>query len=115
MMQISDNFSGPSSCCWSVPPRCGIRSAAKWTIDYVEDHFLQDVPDAPVWVDGSGLSRYNLQTPRTMVAVLQKVDSLLGDERIKNIFPAGGVCRERWKIGMEIQGVNLTYSPKPVR
>ena len=90
MMQISDNFLAEQLllvCSSTLQDTL----SSEWTIDYVEDHFLQDVPDAPVWVDGSGLSRYNLQTPRTMVAVLQKVDSLLGDERIKNIFPAGGM------------------------
>jgi D-alanyl-D-alanine carboxypeptidase/D-alanyl-D-alanine-endopeptidase (penicillin-binding protein 4) len=64
--------------------------STEWTIDYVKEHYLNDLPDEPIWVDGSGLSRYNLQTPRTIVALLQKVDEELSDERIKTIFPAGG-------------------------
>lgn len=64
--------------------------STEWTIDYVTEHYLNDLPDEPVWRDGSGLSRYNLQTPRSIVALLQKVDEELSDERIKDIFPAGG-------------------------
>ena len=56
------------------------------------------MPDEPIWVDGSGLSRYNLQTPRSILALLRKVDDELSDERIKTIFPAGGVSGtiENW-------------------
>lgn len=90
MMQLSDNFVAEQLLltCSSVWQD---TLSTEWTIDYITENYLQDLPDRPIWVDGSGLSRYNLQTPRTMVAMLQKVDSLLGDERIRTIFPAGGV------------------------
>ena len=90
MMHLSDNFVAEQLllACSSTQQD---TLSTEWTIDYVIENYLNDLPDRPIWVDGSGLSRYNMQTPRTMVRVLQKVDSLLGDERIKNIFPAGGV------------------------
>lgn len=90
MMHISDNFIAEQLLLVCSSTRKDTLST-RWTIDYVTEHYLDDLPDAPEWVDGSGLSRYNLQTPRTMVAVLQKVDSLLEDERLRTIFPAGGV------------------------
>lgn len=90
MMHISDNFVAEQLLLVCSSTRKDTLST-RWTIDYVTEHYLDDLPDAPEWVDGSGLSRYNLQTPRTMVAVLRKVDSLLNDERIRTIFPAGGV------------------------
>jgi D-alanyl-D-alanine carboxypeptidase/D-alanyl-D-alanine-endopeptidase (penicillin-binding protein 4) len=52
---------------------------------------LSDLPDTFRIVDGSGLSRYNLVTPRTMVALWQKIRSLTTDARLFSILPAGGV------------------------
>ncbi len=89
MMQDSDNFFAEQllMVCSSV-----FRDtlSTEWTIDYVQENYLADLPDEAVWVDGSGLSRYNLQTPRSIVALLRKVDEELSDARIRTIFPAGG-------------------------
>jgi D-alanyl-D-alanine carboxypeptidase/D-alanyl-D-alanine-endopeptidase (penicillin-binding protein 4) len=41
-------------------------------------------------VDGSGLSRYNLFSPKDMVVILNKMKNEFGMLRIKNIFPTGG-------------------------
>ena len=90
MMQLSDNFLAEQLLLLASSARQDTLST-RWTIDHVIERYLNDLPDAPRWVDGSGLSRYNMQTPRTMVSLLLKVDSLLGDKRIRTIFPAGGV------------------------
>lgn len=97
MMQLSDNFMAEQLLLLASSTQQDTLST-QWTIDYVTERYLDDLPDAPQWVDGSGLSRYNMQTPRTMVALLLKVDSLLGDARIRTIFPAGGVSGtiENW-------------------
>ena len=59
-------------------------------ITYAKDSLLQDLQDPLRWVDGSGLSRYNLFTPRSMVRVLEKIQERLSIEKIKSIFAAGG-------------------------
>ena len=59
-------------------------------ITYAKDSLLQDLPDPIRWVDGSGLSRYNLFTPRSIVRLLEKIQGYLSIEKIKGIFAAGG-------------------------
>ncbi len=46
-------------------------------------------PQQPVWVDGSGLSRYNLFSPEDMVYLLKILENNFGPDRIKQIFPTG--------------------------
>jgi D-alanyl-D-alanine carboxypeptidase/D-alanyl-D-alanine-endopeptidase (penicillin-binding protein 4) len=42
-----------------------------------------------VWVDGSGLSRYNLFTPDAFVEILDSMRTGFGMERVKGVFPTG--------------------------
>ena len=51
---------------------------------------FKDLAQRPRWVDGSGLSRYNLFTPQNFITILDKMQRDFGMERIKNIFPTGG-------------------------
>ena len=51
---------------------------------------FKDLPQKPRWVDGSGLSRYNLFTPQDFVFILNKMKNEFGMERVKDIFPTGG-------------------------
>jgi D-alanyl-D-alanine carboxypeptidase/D-alanyl-D-alanine-endopeptidase (penicillin-binding protein 4) len=46
-------------------------------------------PQKPVWVDGSGLSRYNLFTPEDMIFLLKKMETDFGKKRMEEIFPTG--------------------------
>ncbi|RNC89688.1 MAG: D-alanyl-D-alanine carboxypeptidase [Allomuricauda sp.] len=48
---------------------------------------LSDLSHEPRWVDGSGLSRYNLFTPDALVHVLQKIHNKLPKERLFDLFP----------------------------
>jgi D-alanyl-D-alanine carboxypeptidase/D-alanyl-D-alanine-endopeptidase (penicillin-binding protein 4) len=59
---------------------------------------LANLKQPPRWVDGSGLSRYNLFTPRSLVHVLHQLQLEIPQERLFRIFPAGGVSGtlENW-------------------
>jgi D-alanyl-D-alanine carboxypeptidase/D-alanyl-D-alanine-endopeptidase (penicillin-binding protein 4) len=59
-------------------------------IQHAKEKHMSDLPDKLVWKDGSGLSRYNLFTPRTIVALLQKIYEKMPRERLFQILPNGG-------------------------
>ena len=60
-------------------------------IAYIEQNYLAELPDKPKWADGSGLSRYNLFTPRDMVKLLEMIYSTVNNpKRLFNMLPAGG-------------------------
>lgn len=61
-------------------------------IAYALSHELAELPDPPKWVDGSGLSRMNLFSPRDMIAVLYRIDQAVGNrEKLYSMLPAGGM------------------------
>lgn len=59
-------------------------------IDYLLDNDLKTLPDKPVWVDGSGLSRYNLFSPADMVTVLTLLYRFFPHDRLFDLLPTGG-------------------------
>jgi serine-type D-Ala-D-Ala carboxypeptidase/endopeptidase (penicillin-binding protein 4) len=59
-------------------------------INKAKEKYLSDLPDAPKWVDGSGLSRQNLFTPRSIITLLQKIHEIVPEERLFKILPAAG-------------------------
>jgi len=62
-------------------------------INYAKAHFLNDLPDVPQWADGSGLSRQNLFTPRSIISLLQKIaDKMQNDSLLHSLLPEGGVA-----------------------
>lgn len=60
-------------------------------IRYILDKYLKDLPDRPRWVDGSGVSRMNLFSPRDMIMLLQMIDKEVNNrEKLFSMLPAGG-------------------------
>lgn len=89
MMEDSDNFIAEQlllACAGvisdTLQPEIAIR--------YVKRNFLADLADEPSWVDGSGLSRYNLFTPRSIVQLWEKIYQLVPEQRLFAILATGG-------------------------
>lgn len=60
-------------------------------IRYILEKYLSGLPDKPRWVDGSGLSRMNLFSPRDMIMVLQLIDKEIHNrEKLFSMLPSGG-------------------------
>jgi serine-type D-Ala-D-Ala carboxypeptidase/endopeptidase (penicillin-binding protein 4) len=89
MMHRSDNFFAEQSLLMVSNERLGIMNDEK-IIDTILKTDFKDLPQKPRWVDGSGLSRYNLFTPQSLIAILNKMKNEFGMERIKIILPTGG-------------------------
>lgn len=51
---------------------------------------LAFLPDAPVWVDGSGLSPLNLLTPRDLTALLCRLHHEVPEHRLLSLLASGG-------------------------
>jgi len=59
-------------------------------INYSKKNFLFDLPDKPVWRDGSGLSRYNLISPRSIVRLWEKIYMKVPADRLFSLLATGG-------------------------
>jgi D-alanyl-D-alanine carboxypeptidase/D-alanyl-D-alanine-endopeptidase (penicillin-binding protein 4) len=59
-------------------------------IDSLQKKWSQWTPDPFIWVDGSGVSRYNMFTPRSLVAVLKEIYKTSSWDQILTRFPEGG-------------------------
>jgi D-alanyl-D-alanine carboxypeptidase/D-alanyl-D-alanine-endopeptidase (penicillin-binding protein 4) len=64
---------------------------AEQAIDSLQNKWSQWTPDPFIWVDGSGVSRYNMFTPRSLVAVLKEIYKNSSWDQIIQRFPKGGV------------------------
>jgi serine-type D-Ala-D-Ala carboxypeptidase/endopeptidase (penicillin-binding protein 4) len=98
MMHRSDNFFAEQSLLMVSNELLDVMNDAK-IIDTLLKTDFRDLPQKPRWVDGSGLSRYNLFTPQDFVFILNKMKSDFGMDRIKNILPTGneGTLAGRFK------------------
>ncbi len=100
MMHESDNFLAEQLLLLGSSTLSDILSGAT-ARNYILKNQLSNLKQAPRWVDGSGLSRYNLFTPESMVAVLSKLLIDVPREQLFGYFPAGGVTGtlEDWYAG----------------
>jgi serine-type D-Ala-D-Ala carboxypeptidase/endopeptidase (penicillin-binding protein 4) len=89
MMYRSDNFYAEQSLLMVSQAKLGEMSDAH-IIDTLLKTDLNDLPQKPRWVDGSGLSRYNLFTPNDFIVLLNKMRHEFGMKRLQLILPTGG-------------------------
>jgi D-alanyl-D-alanine carboxypeptidase/D-alanyl-D-alanine-endopeptidase (penicillin-binding protein 4) len=90
MMVVSDNMIAEQLMLMISNQEFGTMNTSR-AINFALENYLYDLPDPPNWVDGSGLTRYNLITPMSTVALLEKLYSLLGEEETLALMPIGGV------------------------
>jgi D-alanyl-D-alanine carboxypeptidase/D-alanyl-D-alanine-endopeptidase (penicillin-binding protein 4) len=89
MMQDSDNFIAEQLLLLCA----GIISDTlkpEIAIQFLKQGPLKDLVDEPVWVDGSGLSRYNLFTPRSIVQLWNKIYKMVPRDRLFALLATGG-------------------------
>ncbi|MGV3686984.1 MAG: D-alanyl-D-alanine carboxypeptidase [Daejeonella sp.] len=91
MMLPSDNYLAEQIlylCSSTLPGKLSVEAA----IQHSSKNYLTDLPDLFQWRDGSGLSRSNYFSPRSIVKMLIKTRDKVNDEqRLLNMFPVGGV------------------------
>ena len=59
-------------------------------IDSLSDNWEVFLPDALEWVDGSGVSRYNMFTPRSLISILKQIRKEIDWNTIKELFAKSG-------------------------
>lgn len=89
MMQSSDNFIA-EQILLIISSQLNGRFSPDTVIQCLSEMYLHELPDVPVWVDGSGLSRYNLFTPRSIVYIWDKMLQEIPQERLFSLLAVGG-------------------------
>ena len=89
MMHRSDNFFAEQTLLMVSAQLFGSMNDER-----ISDTLLQRdlfiLPQKPSWSDGSGLTRFNLFSPRDFVTLLVKTKNEFGIDRLKKILPTGG-------------------------
>jgi D-alanyl-D-alanine carboxypeptidase/D-alanyl-D-alanine-endopeptidase (penicillin-binding protein 4) len=90
MMVNSDNFLAEQ-----LMLRVGSVATGKYSVEqaiqYALEHYFSDIPQMPRWVDGSGLSRYNLFSPKSISYLLKKMYDDIPHDLLFTYLPQGGV------------------------
>jgi D-alanyl-D-alanine carboxypeptidase/D-alanyl-D-alanine-endopeptidase (penicillin-binding protein 4) len=86
MLHRSDNFFAEQTLLMVSNEKLGVMSDRK-IIDTLLKTDLKELPQKAQWVDGSGLSRYNLSTPENFVWLLNKLEIEFGIDRLKVLLP----------------------------
>ncbi|MGI8950115.1 MAG: D-alanyl-D-alanine carboxypeptidase/D-alanyl-D-alanine endopeptidase [Chitinophagaceae bacterium] len=89
MMHRSDNFFAEQSLLMVSNEKLGVMNDGLIIETLLQTDFA-DLPQKPSWVDGSGLSRFNLFTPQDIVFALNKFRNEFAWNRITTIFATGG-------------------------
>ncbi|MBC5992326.1 D-alanyl-D-alanine carboxypeptidase [Pontibacter cellulosilyticus] len=89
MLQVSDNLLAEQLLVMASG-KISDTLAVEKSIKYVVNNYLHDLPDKPVWVDGSGLSSMNMFTPRSIIALLQKLQQERPTDKLLPMLAVGG-------------------------
>lgn len=84
----SDNFIAEQlllMCSQKVLNKMNVNSILSWAHDSIVPDEMKNIR----WVDGSGLSRYNLISPKSTITVLQHLYERIGIEKLKTLLPYG--------------------------
>lgn len=90
MMINSDNFKAEQLMLRVGHVAAG-RYSVKAAIEFSLNNYLKDMYPRPRWVDGSGLSRYNLFSPSNMTFLLKKMFDEFPHEQLFSYLPQGGI------------------------
>lgn len=89
LLQNSDNGIAEALLFMVAQKSSGIFSEQK-AIEIMQKKWSKWTPDPFIWVDGSGVSRYNMFTSRSLVAVLKEIYKTSSWDQILSRFPKGG-------------------------
>jgi len=89
MMRVSDNMLAEQLLLLSGSKYSDTISTSL-TINNIQRGLMSDISQKFKWVDGSGLSRYNLVTPEGLVQLLQQMLTEYPQERIFSLMSIGG-------------------------
>jgi len=90
MLRPSDNFIAEQLLLVTAS-ELGQSLHSRPVIEKMKKEYLDVLPQEPQWVDGSGLSRYNMFTPRSMIRLLRLIDDeFASDDKLFHLLPAGG-------------------------
>ena len=100
LMQDSDNFIAEQLLLACADKISGEMNTAT-LIQLAKDSLMKNMDKKPLWVDGSGVSRYNKMTPEMAIHFLNEIYKTTSFQTIKNTFPTGGVngTIENWYPG----------------
>jgi len=90
LLQNSDNGIAEALLLMIAQKNSGVLLAEQ-AIDSLQKKWSQWTPDPLIWVDGSGVSRYNMFTPRSIVSVLKEIYKTSSWDQILSRFPKGVV------------------------
>ena len=90
MLIPSDNFLAEQILvmCSSI---LGDTLSGEVAIEHVLKDLIPELESEIRWIDGSGLSRYNLATPHAIVRLLQKIYQTVPEEALFELLPKSGV------------------------
>lgn len=90
LMLPSDNFVA-EQLLLTYADKLGLEMSTPKVIAAIKEKYLTELPDQPKWIDGSGLSRGNLFTPRSLIKLLDLIyKEVNNQDRLFSMLPAGG-------------------------